>query len=216
MNCSPFGSVHNITDPYRRGVFYSSANTGVIYEYVSGKQHLLQGHCNKISATTLTRDKRWLVTADTGANSLIIVWDTIPRLEISIRNANAQTMQSSSMAALSSMAPLPIKTIFASHGGCGVVAVIFSTDHKHLITLGADSPQTLCIWNWMDQTNTDVGGNDVPIATCTLQGDVQRNIQVNSEDATEILTTGPSSVYFYSWDVEENQISQHTPILNTK
>ena len=38
--------VHFLTDEERTEIFYSSAHTGVIYDYMSKKQKLLQGHCN--------------------------------------------------------------------------------------------------------------------------------------------------------------------------
>lgn len=38
--------VHFLTDEDRTEIFYSAAHTGVIYNYVTKKQKLLQGHCN--------------------------------------------------------------------------------------------------------------------------------------------------------------------------
>jgi len=37
---------------------------------------LLQGHCNQITATACSDDKKWLVTADTGEDSMLVVWDS--------------------------------------------------------------------------------------------------------------------------------------------
>ena len=67
--------VHFLTDEDRTEVFYTSSHTGVIYDYVRKDQQLLQGHCNQITATACSEDKKWVVTADTGEDSMLVVWD---------------------------------------------------------------------------------------------------------------------------------------------
>ncbi|KAL3900829.1 MAG: hypothetical protein SGCHY_001051 [Lobulomycetales sp.] len=203
--------VHNLRDNYRVGVFYSSANTGIVYDYHNSKQHLLQGHCNKITATAATDDKRYLITADTGENSLLIVWDTMPRLELSVRKANAQTIYSATMANLTTFAPLPMKTLFDPHNGAGVLSVVFTPGVKQIITLGADEPQTLSIWSWSDSINT-AAEIKFPVATCTISGSRQSYVQFNEAEPTEFMTTGPDAVYFFAF--EEGKIHQFTPVTN--
>ena len=44
FNSSMTGGVHNLTQNKKKQIFYSSAHTGVIYNYDSGEQILLQGH----------------------------------------------------------------------------------------------------------------------------------------------------------------------------
>jgi WD40 repeat protein len=44
--------------------------------------------------------------------------------------------------------PVPIKTIFDIHAGRGVMCLDISGDSKYLVTLGADSPQTISVWEW--------------------------------------------------------------------
>lgn len=53
-------------------VFYTAAHTGVIYDYNTGVQKLLQGHVNPISAATVSGDKTLIVTADSGAVSILL------------------------------------------------------------------------------------------------------------------------------------------------
>lgn len=72
--------VHNLTTgTNKKEIFFPASNTGVIYNYETNKQKLLQGHCNEITATCVAydpdEDKRWLVTADSGKNSMIAIWD---------------------------------------------------------------------------------------------------------------------------------------------
>ena len=38
--------VHNLTTDQRTEIFYSAAHSGVLYDYHSKTQKLLQGHCN--------------------------------------------------------------------------------------------------------------------------------------------------------------------------
>ena len=38
--------VHNLTTENRTEIFYTSAHSGVIYDYMAKEQNLLQGHCN--------------------------------------------------------------------------------------------------------------------------------------------------------------------------
>ncbi len=56
--------VHDLTDVNRQAVLCVSAHTGIIYDYENRTQLLLQGHCNAISATCVSADKKFIVTAD--------------------------------------------------------------------------------------------------------------------------------------------------------
>ena len=49
FNKDILGGVHNLSDDTRSAIFYVSAHSGVIYDYVSRRQQLLQGHCNPIT-----------------------------------------------------------------------------------------------------------------------------------------------------------------------
>jgi WD40 repeat protein len=68
--------VHNLTTENRSEIFYTAAHSGVLYDYTNKSQKLLQGHCNQITATACSDDKRWIVTADCGDDSMLIVWDS--------------------------------------------------------------------------------------------------------------------------------------------
>ena len=102
-------------------IFYSAAHTGVIFDYQTKTQRLLQGHCNRITATTCSEDKRWIVTADAGDDSMLVVWDSI--------------------------SGTPIKTFLNPHPN-GVKTIDISLDNRYLVTLGNDEPQTISLWDW--------------------------------------------------------------------
>jgi len=115
--------VHFLTDEERTEMFYSSAHTGVIYDYVTKKQKLLQGHCNQITSILCSEDKNWVVTADSGDDSMLVVW-----------NSHSGT---------------PVRTFLKPHPG-GIKMMDLSADNRYIATLGADEPQTCSLWDWTD------------------------------------------------------------------
>jgi WD40 repeat protein len=115
------GSVINLSDTQRSAMFYVSANTGLIHDRISGKQHLLQGHCNPIRAAAVSSDNRLLVTADAGPESMVVVWDSVTAA--------------------------PLATLLEPHPN-GVVAIDITPDSAFILTLSNDYPQTVAVWDW--------------------------------------------------------------------
>jgi WD40 repeat protein len=120
--------VHNLTTENRSEIFYTAAHSGVLYDYTNKSQKLLQGHCNQITATACSDDKRWIVTADSGDDSMLIVWD--------------------------SFTGIPVRTFLNPHPN-GIKCLDLSMDNQYLVTLGNDEPQTISLWDW---TNTKEDG----------------------------------------------------------
>ena len=120
--------VHSLCDGCDNcsALFYPSSNTGVIYDYSKRSQNLLQGHCNPISCVALSDDKKLIVSADAGTDSLLVVWTT-----------DSGT---------------PIKTVLNPHPH-GIVGVDLSSDGRFLGALSAHSdvkctsPQQILIWD---------------------------------------------------------------------
>ena len=73
---------------------------------------MLQGHCNQITATACSDDKRWLVTADSGEDSMLVVWD-------------------------SNYGGVPVRTFLNPHPN-GIICMDFSTDNRYIVTIGAE------------------------------------------------------------------------------
>jgi len=96
----------------------------VLYDYSTKTQRLLQGHCNRITATACSEDKRWIVTADGGDDSMLVVWDSI--------------------------SGTPIRTYLNPHPN-GVKTIDISADNNYLVTLGNDEPQTISLWDWTNE-----------------------------------------------------------------
>lgn len=182
------GGVHNLSDSESSDMFYAAAHTGVIFDYNTGVQRLLQGHVNPISATAVSKDKKWIVTADTGPDSMMVVWE---------RESGT-----------------PVKTFFNPHP-YGVHALDIAPKLQYLVTLSAPEPstpidpsksqtkdqekeyQSISVWDWpADQ--------DRPICTAAVgTQDVQTCVLFNAWDTHEIATNGKRRVFFWTWDMEQ-------------
>jgi cilia- and flagella-associated protein 251 len=92
---------------------------------VTNQQKRLQGHCNQITAIACSNNKRWVVTADSGDDSMLIAWD--------------------------SYSGIPVRMFLNPHPN-GISHMALSADDLYIATLGADEPQTVSIWDWTDET----------------------------------------------------------------
>jgi WD40 repeat protein len=150
-----------------------SAHSGVIYDYGTRTQQLLQGHCNPITCSVVSADKRWVATADAGADSMIVVWDTL--------------------------STTPIKTLFNPHP-CGVQAMAMTPDAMFLATLSAPDPddpsaaQQIALWEWT------VDRSDPLYVADVVGDDLQTAIAFNPSDCREVVTNSASRVQFWSWE----------------
>ncbi|TMW56015.1 hypothetical protein Poli38472_008663 [Pythium oligandrum] len=195
--------VHNLTTESRRAIFYSAAHTGVIYDYANREQKLLQGHCHPITCCVVSEDKRWIVTADRGHESMIVVWDAL--------TGN------------------PIKTIFQPHP-YGVQAIDISPDALFFVTLSATNPnetsngskspsknskkmrfrQELSVWEWTSAAT----GNTALYSSFVATEDLQHAVRFNTYDIREIVSNGKQRVIFWNW--AEQRLLFYSPSLSQK
>jgi WD40 repeat protein len=182
--------VHSLSTGTRRAVFYAAAHTGVIYDYARRQQRLLQGHCHPISCCVVSEDKRWVVTADRGEESMLVVWDA--------QSGN------------------PIRTIFRPHAN-GVQAIDISPDALFLVTLSAVEldyedarevktkstarkrfDQELAVWEWAAPASGTAVSKPL-YSSLVATEDVQHAVRFNTYDVRELVTTGRQRVIFWSW-----------------
>ena len=74
--------------------------------------------------------------------------------------------------------------------------------------MGADTPQTLCIWDWTLEASD-------PIHRIELNTSLQINIRINPSAHSEFLTYGASDTMFYSWSPADGIVAKE-PINNEK
>lgn len=119
--------VHNLSSGGRKMALFVCAHVGVMFDWEGNKQELLQGHCNVISCTCVSEDRRWIATADRGTESMVIIWD--------------------------SFTTIPVQTIFEAHpDGCAAIAM--SPDAKYIATISYNLPQTVSVWDWTNNGET--------------------------------------------------------------
>lgn len=166
------GGALTLCDGTRDALFYSAAQTGVVYDYSARRQKLLQGHCNPISCVVVSLNKKWLITADAGVDSLVVVWDSI--------------------------SGVPIRTIFDPHPK-GVSSIDISADDTFLALLSGSKPrienslQEISIWEWANSRDAPVLAAQIP----SLHQQV--SMRFNMSDFRELVTNGESIVYFWTW-----------------
>ncbi|CAE7506848.1 CFAP251 [Symbiodinium sp. CCMP2592] len=125
INKDVVGGVHNLSDAESSDMFYAAAHTGVIFDYNTGVQRLLQGHVNPISATAVSKDKKWIVTADTGPDSMMVVWEREHQSEdpwsLVQRSSSTFTLANLAIRAVQGLvwqlarSGTPVKTFFNPH-----------------------------------------------------------------------------------------------------
>lgn len=127
----------NLSDTVRNLVMYASSHVAVLLDFENNVQKLLLGHANAITCIDCSADKRWLVTADKGDDSSVIIWD--------------------------SYTGIPVQTIFDMPGNKGNMAVAMSANAKYIITVSACTPQIVSVWDWTTSGEYPICSIDLPL-----------------------------------------------------
>eukprot|EP00697_Spironema_sp_BW2_P010305 gnl/Spiro4/25468_TR12702_c0_g2_i1.p1 gnl/Spiro4/25468_TR12702_c0_g2~~gnl/Spiro4/25468_TR12702_c0_g2_i1.p1 ORF type:complete len:971 (+),score=302.48 gnl/Spiro4/25468_TR12702_c0_g2_i1:59-2914(+) len=162
-----------ISDSMRQLLFYPAANTGVLYNIDSERQTHLQGHVNAITCTAVSRDKHWIVSADRGRDSMVIVWDS----------TNAS----------------PVRSLFTPPEFYGTAAMDISPDGMYIVTLSYGlSPQRIALWEWTAERTEPLYVHLIPHAHDGTS-DTQVHVRFNPNNIHQVVTNGPLKVMFWSW-----------------
>jgi len=176
--------VHNLTSEDRTEIFYTAAHTGVIYNYETREQRLLQGHCNQVNCCVVSPDKKWIITADRGKDSLMVVWD--------------------------SLTATPVRTIFSPHGE-GVHRIDVSSDGRFIATLSNSFPQEIAIWDWSAEAEETeelmIVAGDIPNTHDPEHPErLHHSIRFNPSNSFEFASNSSESVLFWQWDDSEQTL----------
>eukprot|EP00931_Biecheleriopsis_adriatica_P087095 TRINITY_DN61614_c0_g1_i1.p1 TRINITY_DN61614_c0_g1~~TRINITY_DN61614_c0_g1_i1.p1 ORF type:complete len:974 (-),score=211.56 TRINITY_DN61614_c0_g1_i1:77-2998(-) len=203
INKDVVGGVHNLSDADSSDMFYAAAHTGVIFDYNTGVQRLLQGHVNPISATAVSKDKKWIVTADTGPDSMMVVWERESGTPVkTFFNPHPYGVHALDIAPklqylVTLSAPAPVNDPGAASGGQGQEQGSRVPEGKNPANPGEQDYQSISVWDWP-------ADNEGPICTAAVgTQDIQTCVLFNACDTHEIATNGKRRVFFWTWDVEQ-------------
>ncbi|GFR40429.1 hypothetical protein Agub_g1003 [Astrephomene gubernaculifera] len=212
-------SVVNLSDGYTDKICYLAANTAVIYDKRLRRQVFLQGHTSPITCIVTTDDRAHVITADTGPEALLVVW-------------NVRT-------------GLPTCTIRQPHRH-GVSTMDVSVDGAWLASIGAADPdsgeQEVALWSLAALLNPAAAASAPPstaaadgtqppqppqprgpggplrplVTTVVPAGDVQHSIRFSPNNPQELISNGRRRVYFWSWAPGSPRFQYYSPPLRSR
>ncbi|CAH0604428.1 unnamed protein product [Chrysodeixis includens] len=112
--------VINLNDKGSTTLFYAASNCGVLYNWTTRNMRILQGHRHTITCIAADAQGKWLVTADSGPENILIIWDSADLF--------------------------PQRTIFSPHGTTRIAKVAMSDDAKYLVTIAYPSEKVMIHW----------------------------------------------------------------------
>ncbi len=166
----------NLCDADRSAIFYVSAHAAVIHDLTTHKQTPLSAHANNISAAKASPDKKVVLTADAGPESILVAWDT-------------HTAQ-------------PIATVVKPHAH-GVAALDVSADARFVVTLSdGPAPQELSLWSLVDGESELVLLHSAQVGTVDEPAERQLSVRFDPASPQSIVSNGAALVIFWEWDDE--------------
>ena len=174
-----FQCVHSLTTPTRSALAYCSSHFAVLHDLDRDTQRLLTGHVYDVSALCVTRDKRFVITADKGAHtqdddrgSVLIVWEVEGGRAVRViqRERGVSCMD-------------------VSDDGMFIAVVDNST-----------SQQQLHVYDWNALTTPPAATQYTPaVAAVRLEVSDVTCVRFNPTSIHELVLNSASTVYFAHW-----------------
>lgn len=211
FNCDLPNGVYNLSDEKlgSHSIFYVSAHTGVLYNYLTRKQTLLQGHCNPITACCISEDKRFVITADSGPDSLIVIWDALtgkPIKDIPLPHTNgvkAMDLSPDAMFLVTLSEPL-----VAANEDASATSEFDEGKREESKEAESGTLQDIALWEWTSDRKGPLYSE-----TFDTKEDFQKAIRFNRSDIKQIVSNGDKRVIFWSW--ERKKFTFYSPIIST-
>lgn len=173
-------NIHNLsTSTTERVVFYTVGHVGVIYDAIQNTQKHLMGHRHMIVASACSRNRRFIVTADSGSTKSSDCQDACGRSasgnhstaggageKSGVEHYNNESAviapegiyssnegRDATMIIWDVQTAIPIRKINTGEYG-GVVACAMSLDGMYIATLNRTVPQEIMVWGWTADADT--------------------------------------------------------------
>ncbi|KAG7208977.1 hypothetical protein KM043_015145 [Ampulex compressa] len=145
----------------------------MLRNYETNEMLPLQGHQNAVSTMSISRDGKWLLTADFAEDYAVVVWDT--------------------------ESGMPICTLFNPHGKEGMTAARISPNAKYVVTIGNEKCQRVYFWLWTCGRDRPDGSLEL---TETL-ADRAKEISFDENRSEYFVLTMDNNVIFLAWEDEK-------------
>ncbi|KYM76314.1 WD repeat-containing protein 66 [Atta colombica] len=119
---NPEVPVINLTTKKRTLLAYACSHVAVIYDYDLKKMLPLLGHRNFVKMLSTSRNGKWLLTADSGKDNVVMIWDTEKGISIC--------------------------TLFNPHNNEDITAAAISPNAKQIVTVSSGKCQNVHFWLW--------------------------------------------------------------------
>ncbi|KAG5322215.1 CF251 protein, partial [Pseudoatta argentina] len=148
---NPEVPVINLTTENR--MLLACSHIAIIYNYSSKKMLPLLGHLqiilknpirNPVKMLSTSRDGKWLLTADSGKDSVVMIWDTEQGISVC--------------------------TLFNPHNSEDITIAAISPDAKQVVTVGGGRYQNVHFWLWTYRRDKPVASTSLINITERVKG----------------------------------------------
>ncbi|KYN14140.1 WD repeat-containing protein 66, partial [Trachymyrmex cornetzi] len=168
---NPEVPVINLTTENRALLAYACSHVAVIYDYSSRKMLPLLRHENPIKMLSTSRDGKWLLTADSGKDSVVVIWDTEKGV--------------------------PVCTLFNPHNSEDITAAAISPNAKQIVTVGGGKCQNVHFWLWTYGRDKPDACFSTSLINITER---VKGITFNDEYPEQFALTTDYHVLFLTWN----------------